>query len=264
MKNYLLSCCSALALLAFTSPVALAETTKPAVKADNGKIDVSGGAAGREATGALAGSYSVPIGHSYGIQVDAGVTDTASSHGGGLAAHFFKRDPDAYLLGVTSMWVRTDGRDILRNGLESEFYRDDVTLSLTAGLQNGLGRSTGYAGAEVGYYFTDDLYGTAGVTGYSSYRSAYVGAEYRPWENNSLSLFGNVGAGNVNGGFGILGIRYSFGAGNITLKKQHREYDPPNIIGNFAATGTSSSVNNTISNIENAAPAPVVVDGGEG
>jgi hypothetical protein len=243
---------TALVVASITFSQAMAESTKPAVAAVNGKVDIQAGSVGREGSGAVGGSLSTPFGHSYGIQVDGGLNTSPSSHSGGLAGHFFHRDPDAYLAGLTSMWIRVDGRDLWRNGLESEFYVDDFTFSGSLGLQNGFGRSTGYAGLDAGFYVNDDLLVNGGVAGYSNYRSIYVGSEWRPMEDSSLSLFGNIGAGNQNGGFATVGLRFSFGAGNITLKKQHREYDPPNILTGFTsgASGGGQVVNQIINKIE--------------
>ncbi|NVK19621.1 MAG: hypothetical protein HWE30_13055 [Methylocystaceae bacterium] len=239
-------------MASITFAQAKAEDAKPAVAGVNGKIDVQAGSVGREGSGAVGGSVSAPIGHSLGVQIDGGLNTSPSSHSGGLAGHLFTRDPDAYLAGLTSMWIRVDGRDLWRNGLESELYVDDFTFSGSLGLQNGYGRSTGYAGLDAGFYVTDDLLINGGVSGYSDYRSIYVGSEWRPMEDSSLSFFGNVGAGNQNGGFATIGLRYSFGAGNITLKKQHREYDPPNILTGFTsgASGGGAVVDQIINKIE--------------
>ncbi|WP_126465248.1 hypothetical protein [Candidatus Terasakiella magnetica] len=249
-KSLILTTVLAVGGLSFSQ--AMADTMKPAVAGVNGKVDIQGGSVGREGSAAVGGSLSAPVGHSYGVQFDGGLNTSPSSHSGGLAGHFFRRDPDAYLAGLTSMWIRVDGRDLWRNGLETEIYVDDFTFSGSLGLQNGYSRSTGYAGLDAGFYINDDLLVSGGVAGYSNYRSVYISSEWRPMKDSSLSLFGNIGAGNQNGGFATIGLRFSFGAGNITLKKQHREYDPPNILTGFTSgsSGGGAVVNQIINKIE--------------
>lgn len=257
MRNKFVGLVACISAFAVGVGCASAADSKPAVGGVNGKMDVSGGSVGLEASGAIAGSLSFPVSHSYGIQLDTGFTETASSHGGGFASHFFRRDPDSYLVGVTSMWARFDGRDIWRNGLEAEFYSGDFTFSPSAGIQLGLGNSTGYASLEAGYYATPDLLFNVGIAGYSDYRSPYVSTEWRPMEDRPLSLFAEAGAGNSGGGFGIAGLRFSFGVDGTSLKKQHREYDPPNILGHFVnGGGGGGGIMSNIRKQERLAPAP--------
>lgn len=160
------------------------------------------------------------------------------------------------------MWVRVNGRDLWRNGIETELYRGDYTFSFSGGLQNGIGRSTGYGNVEAGYYSTDDLFFSIGFGGHSSYRSAFTGAEWRPFTDNAVSAFSNFGAGNIGGGFAIVGMRYSLGAGPISLKKQHREYDPPNILTHFSSgagggAAITQAINKPIATVATVVAAPV-------
>ena len=74
-----------------------------------------------------------------------------------------------------------------------------------------------------------------------------------------VSLFANAGVGNRGGGFGMVGIRYSFGADGISLKKQHREYDPPNILTQFSAGGDYVGVGRQIEAAKPLPPAAPVV-----
>lgn len=244
------------------SSQAFAQESKPAIAGVNGKMDIQGGSVGRESAAAIGGTVSIPVAHSFGVQLDTALSKTPSAHSGGVAGHFFTRDPDAYFAGLASMWIRIDGRDLWRNGAETELYLNDYTVSSALGVQNGFSRSTGYGSLELGYYLNDDLFLTGGASGYSDYRAMYVGAEWRPMDDSSLSLFGDVGAGNENGGFATVGLRFSFGAKNSTLKKQHREYDPPNIVTGFTSgpMGGGQVVNEIVNKLEKApAPAPAPV-----
>ena len=237
---------------------ASAENNKPAVAAPNGKIEASAGSVGLETAKSINGSYSIPITHSVGVQLDAGLSDGVTYRGGGLAGHAFYRNPEKFLAGVTTLWVRTNGRDIFRHGVEGEFYDNTFTYSASAGMQMGLSQKTGYISLEAGHYLNDDLFVRTGGQGHSNYRSLFGGVEWRPDNYDNLSLFSDVGAGNRGGGFGIFGLRYAFGSEPISLRKQHREYDPPNIIGYFNGGGANVDVKNTIESKK-----PVVLDGGE-
>jgi hypothetical protein len=170
-----------------------AETAMPAVAAPNGKIDFSGGSMGQNPTAAVGGSYSLPVGHSYGIQLDGGFSKGSEDQSGGLAGHFFYRDPADYLAGVSSMWIRVNGRDVWRNGVEAEFYRGDMTFSASGGAQNGYGISTGFAAVEAGYYFSDYILVGIGASGFSSYRAIAASAEIQPMEDSPVSVFASCG-----------------------------------------------------------------------
>ncbi len=158
------------------------------------------------------------------------------------------------------MWIRVNGRDVWRNGLEAELYRGDFTFSASGGMQNGYGTSTGYGAAEVGYYLSDDFLIGIGASGFSSYRALAASAEIRPFADSSMSVFGNAGAGNRGGGFGVVGVRFSFGVDGISLKKQHREYDPPNILTQFSGGGGGGAgIAQQIEASKPAVVAPVVI-----
>lgn len=253
---------AAVATTLASAPV-MAEETQPAVAAPNGKVDISGGSVGRVGSKSATGSFSVPLGHSFGLQMDGGLSDSSKQSGGGVAAHLFYRDPEKYLFGATSLWVRSRGNDVFRQGLESEIYLNDFTFGASAGVQNSKARSTGYASVEGGYYPTDDLYTRIGVQGQSDYKEVFLGAEWKPYDDSGLSLFTDLGVGNYGGGYGIFGVRFSFGTNNANLKDQHRRFDPPNIIGYFNASGSGSSVRNDIRKATEPTPKAIRIDGGE-
>ena len=89
----------------------------PAVDGFNAKADVFFGAnrdrtfLGRqnEGAGGVSGSVSLPIGHSYGLQVDALLGGRDGDFAGGGAAHLFWRRPDQGLIGAYGSLFRLDG-----------------------------------------------------------------------------------------------------------------------------------------------------------
>lgn len=229
--------------IAIGSP-AYAADTKPAIAATNGKIDASGGSGGLEPAGAVAGTVGTSIGHAYGIQFDGGAYTSESLDSAGLATHIFRRDPESYLVGVTGMVVTLHGDEthrIYRTGLETEFYFADLTIAPSGGYQRSFGNNTGYAAVDALYYVTEDWMLGLGISGYSDKRAAALSSEWRPLADQPISLFANAGAGNDGGGFGMLGVRYSFGMKGATLKVQHRQYDPPNIVNSFTSGGAGGN-----------------------
>ena len=79
--------------------------------------------------------------------------------------------------------------------------------------------------------------------------------------DQAISVFANAGAGNHDGGSGMLGVRYSFGMRGTTLKVQHREYDPPNIVNAFTSgdAGGNGIVHDVTTHEEK--PTAVIVPG---
>lgn len=259
MKNLGLSLAALLTASTMLSAGALADSGKPAVAAPNAKFDVSGGSVGLEAAGAVAGSVSLPLAQNYGIQIDAAGMRGETTDKAGAAFHIFRRDPASYLVGVTGMAAYADHDDfhqIYRTGIETEFYLGDVTVAPSAGYQRNFGQNWAYANLHAGYYVTDNLVLGAEVGGFSLYRVAGLDAEWQPWAGSPVSLFANVGGGNRGGGFGLAGVRFSFGVNGASLKEQHREYDPPNIVDAFASGAGSSAMAQAVKRHEE--PAPVV------
>jgi len=94
--------------------------TKPAVDGVNGKVEIYGGAGQGNAVnisgipglspaqfstnwngeGGAIGTITVPIGHSFGAQLDLGSGAVGNNASGAAAGHLFWRDPDKGLIGV--------------------------------------------------------------------------------------------------------------------------------------------------------------------
>ncbi len=261
MRKVVLLTGAAMALVALSVASAKAEETKPAIADINGKVDFSGGDIGGDANGSFAGTVGLPLAHAYGMQMDVGATKGEGVKSGGAAAHIFRRDPDAYMIGLTGMAVLVDREkehQIYRTGVESEFYMGDFTVAPSAGYQRNFGENWAYADLQAQYYLTDNLVLGAGVGGYSDYRSVSFDVESQPFEDTPMSLFASVGAGNKGAGFGIVGVRFSFGMNGVSLKRQHREYDPPNIVNSFVSGASGGgAIFNKVEKVETA-PAPVV------
>lgn len=246
---------------------ATAAEAPPAVSAPNVKLDLTGGALGGGPAAMVGATGTVPVGHSFGFQLDGTIGIADQDERGGVGAHIFYRDPRELLLGLTGMWSRVAGphddssSDFRRLGLEAEFYLDDFSLMPSGGVQNSHGDSTGYATFGVAYYITDNLSLGGSLAGFSNSRAAQVGFEWQPMENTPLSLIADAGMSNEGPGFVLAGVRYSFGAPSTSIKQRDRYDDPLNIVRFMNTVGTSAF---TAKTAHNPAPATIISGGGGG
>ena len=234
------------------STAAMAQTAEsPAVSAINGKLSFEGGAAGTKGVsagaGLAAGSVTVPVGSSFGLQLDG----VAGTYYGGLAAggggHLFYRDPTRFLIGPTAGITSLVDATLGQSGLEGELYLGKFTLAATGGYQwavaspNLVPKSGGYGQAEIRFYPIDNLMLTAGVADYAGTWLGVGGVEYQPGFEAmpGASLFVSGFGGGDNSYKITAGIRFHFGAPK-TLIKRHREDDPGNFLLNGVTVGTTN------------------------
>ena len=79
----------------------------PAVSAPNGKLSAFGGSQDGGIYG-VTGSYTVPLGFPYGLQVDGMVGSGKGAAFYGVGGHLFWRDPAKGLLGLYGSYVSWD------------------------------------------------------------------------------------------------------------------------------------------------------------
>ncbi len=222
---------------------------KPAVSALNGKIEAAYTWIDIDGLGNVdlwtgAASVSVPVSHSFGIQIDAGIgrfTGDASATAYGIAGHAFWRNPDFALLGLYADYQTTTDFDLdaTRIGLEGELYLDRISLEGFAGAElvdTPGGDETFFSGeALAAFYITDDFRVHGGVGHRFDETYGIVGAEAMlPFGGNNVALFTDGvfadAATSVRGG-----VRIYFGESGKSLKARHREDDPR--VRLFDATG---------------------------
>lgn len=234
------------------STVAMAQTAEaPAVSALNGKLSLEGGAAGTKGVSAGAGlatgSIAVPLGTSFGMQLDGVVGTYYGGLAGGGGGHVFYRDPTRFLIGPTAGITSLVGATLGQSGLEGELYLGKFTLAATGGYQwavaspNLVPKSGGYGQAEICYYPIDNLMLTAGVADYAGTWLGVGGVEYQPGlESLPGANFFVSGFGGGDNSYKITaGIRFYFGAPK-TLIKRHREDDPGTFLLNGVTVGTTN------------------------
>lgn len=221
----------------------VAEAKGPAVSAPNGKISIEGGEYDDEGAGLALGSYTIPLGHSFGLQLDGAVgkIDDDWMNGGGV--HLFTRDPEQYLLGVYTSFHEWNDIKIFRVAAEAELYMnrfsftglagyEDVDVpTISSGLQV-LNRDDEhfFGHFDLAYYLTDDLKVYGGYRYLSEISLGAAGFEYlvrgvgAPISVFAKSRFGDSDHTRITGG-----VKIYFGADpSKSLISRHRTEDPLN------------------------------------
>lgn len=256
--------------------------TKPAVDGVNGKLEVYGGAGQANSVtigaiqglspvqssniwngaGGAMGTISVPIGHSFGAQLDLGSGSFGNHPQGEGSGHLFWRDPEKGLIGVygSGLFLNSQvGHGAWTAAGEFESYLGRFTGRAIFGVQG----ASSYAGNLSFYQF--QAYGGPSAFNQANYFHDFVEATFYPIDDLALSVghiysFGrNAVTGEieyllpqfrggkiapsafVSASYGwnnssniMAGIRIYFGNHDKTLIRRQREDDPPQ--PNFIST----------------------------
>ena len=253
---------------------AMMSGTKPAVDGVNGKLQIDGGASQANAVnisgipglsprqsstnwngiGGAVGTITVPIGHSFGAQLDMGAGAFGNRPLGEASGHLFWRDPEKGMVGVygSGMLLGSKiGRGVWTAAGEFEAYLGRFTGRAILGVQG----ATAYTGdvstrdlnafggqsvfniadyfhdqVEATFYPVDDLALSIGHI-YSFNRNAITGeVEYLLPQfrggNIAPSVFVSGAYGWNNSSNIMAGIRVYFGNHDKTLIRRQREDDP--------------------------------------
>ncbi len=220
--------------------------TKPAVSEINGKLSVLGSTSSFGDIYGVDGSFSAPLGHSLGLQIDGLAArldtdnlDSASAFGAGT--HLFWRDPDRGLLGVYGHYVTTDAADSVSFraiGFEAEAYLDRYTLSAIIGAEGGRISGTEFGQIDYGtnifssaflyYYPTDDLSLSVGHRYVLKQNLIQAGAEWMPRYAalGDSSLYMAFSYDTDDETTVLVGLQRYFGQKGKSLIRRHREDDP--------------------------------------
>ena len=229
-----------------------AQNTQPAVAYPDFKIAVAFGlrdsdSSGSEIVTRLFGSYTAPLTRMHqrmGFQVDLAIGFNDEDQTGGLGGHVFWRDPSRGLAGVIASYAQLDrssggpDADAILIGGEGEYYRNRLTLSVTAGHQFGDETDNGiFARGGLGWYFHENLL-VGGSAGFDPQRDMVitVNSEYQLdlEKYQGVTVFGN-GLYGDDEQIGLLaGVRLYFGGNDKSLQRRHREDDP---VDNVAMSG---------------------------
>ena len=210
----------------------------------NGKLSAFGGSQDGTLYG-VTGSFSVPLGHAYGLQLDGMVGSAKGAAFYGAGGHVFWRDPAKGLLGLYGSYVSWNasstvgvsspingvagvaGGNVGKIGAEGEAYLGRFSLEGLAAYQ--FGSKTGFNGkAMLAYYPTDNFRFDGGVRYLEGVGAlGTIGAEWQPHDGSGLTLYasGSFGSGYTQA---LGGLRVYFGDPGKSLIRRHREDDPGN------------------------------------
>jgi hypothetical protein len=263
---------------------------KPAVDGVNGKVEIYGGAGQGNAVnisgipglspaqfstnwngeGGAIGTITVPIGHSFGAQLDLGSGAVGNNASGAAAGHLFWRDPDKGLIGVYGDGLLLGakvGTGVWTAAGEFEAYLGNFTGRAVLGMQGASFYTANLTRGEIRSYGGQNTFDQA------NYFTDIVSATFYPIDDLALSVghiysFGrNVVTGEVeyllpqfrggniapsafiSGAYGLndasnimAGIRVYFGNHDKTLIRRQREDDP--VVYGAGAAGAASALEN--------------------
>jgi hypothetical protein len=217
----------------------------PAVDGLNGKAEVFGGTLAKKQLWGGLGSVTVPLGGSYGFQVDGFVGKYDHRGMQAVAGHWFWRNPASGLVGLYGSfanWNSGFGQVHLGQvAFEGAWYWNRLTIEGVAGVEFG-NTASGQVGSvintididtrffdkiNVSYYFLDNLKAFVGHRYLGGKHAAAFGAELAvpiPRSTAMASLFVEGRAGEYTGVWG--GLKLYFGKSDKTLIRRHREDDP--------------------------------------
>ena len=223
--------------LLFVSAIAYANT---AVSAINGKIDSAYGNLDSTDAWINGGSFSAPIAESFGVQLDALYADVSGGDEyGGFGGHFFWRDYEVGLFGVSAGGVWSSDVDTYEISLEGEYYYGLLTFGARAGfasielesnalITRDLDEEGAFGLVYTTIYPLEDMSVLAGFEYRFDNPAFRLEAEYAV-SSCGLSIFAQGLFANDDYEQGVIGLRYYFGS-EKTLQERHRQDDPRNIL----------------------------------
>lgn len=221
-------------LMSLAMAPAHAEDSAPAVSAMNGKVSVEGGSYDGHSGGVAHGVFTMPLAHSFGLQVDGAAGHLKESAYSGVGAHLFWRDPSQGLVGLVASHQSLKNIDMNRYGVEAEKYFDGYTVGARLGHQNRSRLDNGvYAGIKGSWYYSENLALSLNLDHSNLRNTAYVSTEWQPARFEKLpglSLYATAGAGSKDFDIVMVGARYYFGE-TKTLINRHRNDDPETTMG---------------------------------
>ncbi len=252
-----------LLLLAFTFSLDQAvadELGLPGVSAPNGKASIFGGADDEDGIIYGSASYSIPLSHRYGLQIDGlfghvGRVDDELVQG---AAHLFWRDPGVGLIGLYGSVLGVSSDEMYRIGGEGHLYLGQISLEGMLGWDEASVDGSLYVSGTLAYYHTDDLRLFGGVK-HSDWQDdniagvgtvGFAGFEYQLASSDTgraYSLFAEARIGENDYAAGWGGLRVYFGP-HKSLKRRHREDDPFTVVPDLEMVTQPQP------------PAPVIID----
>jgi hypothetical protein len=222
----------------------------PAVSAINGKIEIGGGFADLDIVDSDelfygAASISLPLGDTFGLQVDGAVKDVFGETMVGGNMHLFMRDPGSYLVGAIAGYSDVGDANVAWVGGEAELYLDNISLEFAGGYMNvdpngGSNDDEFFGFADAAFYPMENLRLALGASSVANFESAHVKAE---WMLDAMplafTLEGRLGEDDFSSV--TAGISFYFGGNQSdkSLMRRHREDDPRNRVLDIFGSGAA-------------------------
>ena len=205
---------------------------EPAVSEVNGKVSMQGGDVMGSGASTLDAVLALPLGHSFGLQLDGSSGSLLNQSYSGVGGHVFWRDPSVGLLGLTGTNQKIGNTLFIRNGVEGEAYLNQFSIGVRGGYQGGDMLKGDYFGIGGRWYINDNLVVNLGYDHAPGDTTTNgVGIEWQPtsWGTRQLALFARATETVDSGHAGAVGIRYYFG-GEKSLIQRHRTSDPESLV----------------------------------
>lgn len=237
--------------------------TNCAVDGPNGKVSGFGGSAAGKGLAGGTGSFALPLGCEFGVQIDGTAASLDHRFLGVISGHAFWRDPSKALFGLYgsyAYWNQVGGIRVGHIGPEGELYLGNWTLQGIAGVEFG-NTASGLVGGvpttydmttrffdqvNLAYYLQDDFKIYTGHRYLNGKNALALGGEYGIALKNGVMLApfaeARLGEGQYRGLWG--GLKFYFGQKNKTLIRRHREDDPPDYGTDFAIGAAGAGVAN--------------------
>jgi hypothetical protein len=216
-----------------------------AVDGLNGKANGYGGTLNDKTLDGGQGSFGVPLGCEYGLQVDGLAGSFNDNSIFAIGGHLFWRNPSSGLYGLYGSflhWNQFTSVDVNHIGPEAEWYLGRWTVQGVAGAEFG-NAASGQVGPNIltydirtrffdqvnlAYYLGDNLKVFLGHRFLGGKNALAIGGEWGIplgfGRMGSLFVEGRVGEANTSGVWG--GMRFYFGQKDKPLIRRHREDDP--------------------------------------
>jgi len=216
---------------------------QPAVSQTNFTFDAGGGQISRQGLGYAQGSVSVPLGHSFGLQLDGSGGSWNGKAFEGVVGNLFWRDPSFGLFGLygeylnsntphlvtydpfTNVTTSSGNSTLQRGGVSADFYADRISVESRLGWEGGTVGNRFFDRANLAYYPTDNFRVALGQIEEAGEGVGTLTFEYQPSEKLGAVFFAEgLETHNVVSAFG--GVRFYFGAPSKSLIAHEREDDP--------------------------------------
>ncbi len=222
--------------MAAPDPFATPALVSPAVSGPNFKFEPYGGWATRNDGGGqgiwgVAGAFTMPIGQSWGLQIDGLGGQWGSNTFYGAAGHLFWRDPAVGLAGVYGSFKHLDtptGSNLGQVAFEGEYYMPQATARAVIGGESLDAQTRVFTRLDLDWYATPDLALTVGYHYTGGESALALGGEWLMPQgvgSHRVSLFAEGRIGQNNHNSVLAGLKLYNGQAP-TLIDKHRRDDP--------------------------------------